>query len=438
MMNTLSSLISRYVLPASEEEVLSAENLILIRFLAPAVLCLGVFNAFFFLFYGVGTLKVFGDTLVYFIVTLFLFLIGRTRISENHRAFLVEFCMAIFMFFVITQYYPLVESVVWTISTLFIVLSMCRCDNRLIFMIMVDLLAAAVFVAYRYPVALEWAQIVTLSITYAGLMGCAVINSKIRNAQVKELVNRRQEALALVEKLQITDKNKNTFLSSLSHELRNPLATITAGLQLMDMSSDAASISETKEIIKSEVKQLTNLVDDLLDVTRIVTNRVVLRKEIVCLNDICLSRANAFKLLYMHKQIGLEIRITDDPVCIEADPVRISQIIGNLLHNALKFTEEGKGYVRFDMHVENREAVLCVCDNGIGIEPQIMPSIFEPFVQGESVLDRTSSGLGLGLPIVKAMTELHGGRVHAYSAGTPKGSSFFIYLPLMPTDVANC
>jgi signal transduction histidine kinase len=206
----------------------------------------------------------------------------------------------------------------------------------------------------------------------------------------------------------------------------------------MDMSSDAACIRETTEIIKCEVKQLTNLVDDLLDVTRIVTNRVVLRKEIVCLNDICLSRANAFKLLYTNKRIDLEISVTDDPVCIEADPVRIHQIIGNLLHNALKFTEEGKGYVRFDMHVENREAVLCVSDNGIGIEPQIMPMIYEPFVQGQSVLDRASCGLGLGLPIIKSMTELHGGRVHACSAGPHCGSSFFIYLPLIATDVPNC
>lgn len=229
--------------------------------------------------------------------------------------------------------------------------------------------------------------------------------------------------------LKTVDKNKNDFLSSLSHELRNPLATIVAGLSLMDISKDAEKLSRTKETIRRQVKHLCNLVDDLLDISRISINKFELKKEIFDLNSFVLSVSDEHRPLFIQKNILFDVTITEETFFIDADPVRIRQMIGNLLFNALNFTGKG-GEVSLRMYRENVFVAISVQDTGKGIEPEFMQYLFEPFSQADKSPHRQSDGLGLGLSIVKAIAESHSGKVKATSQGKDKGSEFTVFIPI--------
>jgi PAS domain S-box-containing protein len=245
-------------------------------------------------------------------------------------------------------------------------------------------------------------------------------------------IKRKQDEETLLrqaEELIIADRNKNEFLGTLSHELRNPLATITAGLSLLDVSQDAQQQSKAKAIMKRQTEYLCRLVDDLLDITRITRNKITLRKEAFELNTAALMVAEDMRALYEEKSVWLEKNIKSNPLVITADPVRVKQIIGNLLHNALKFTNNGCMVV-LSVYSEEHYACISVKDNGIGVEQAFMPSLFEPFTQADDSIDRRNGGLGLGLSIVRGIAELHGGCVKAYSEGPGKGSEFIIYLPV--------
>jgi signal transduction histidine kinase len=176
------------------------------------------------------------------------------------------------------------------------------------------------------------------------------------------------------------------------------------------------------------VRQLGRLVDDLLDITRITRNKIVLKKELIELSSTASSVADDMKALFEEKGVKLEKNLCFNPVYLTADPVRVRQMIGNLIHNALKFTNLGCR-VTLSVYVENHEAYISVRDNGIGIENDFMPYLFEPFTQADVSLDRQNGGLGIGLSIVKGIAELHGGRVVAHSEGAGKGSEFMICLP---------
>lgn len=239
-----------------------------------------------------------------------------------------------------------------------------------------------------------------------------------------------ERAKILVEELKESDRNKNEFISALSHELRNPLATISAGLQLLDITKDKHEIIRAKEIMKHQLNQLSTLVEELLDITRINSNKIVPKKERLELNRLALLAAQDYKPLFEDKGVNLEIQISPESLYVEADSVRLIQIIGNLLHNALKFTSEGGGTL-LSVCEENNEAVICVKDSGIGIKPECLSQLFEPFMQVDNSLDRQYGGLGLGLSIVKGIAELHDGSVDVHSEGLGKGSSFFIRLPLL-------
>jgi PAS domain S-box-containing protein len=244
-----------------------------------------------------------------------------------------------------------------------------------------------------------------------------------------ELYESQKHSLALVKHLRQTDRNKNEFLNALSHELRNPLATIAAGLSLLDLSDDKDKIHEAKEIMRRQIDQLCRLVDELLDLTRINNNKVKLKKEQLELTDFVASVANDFKALFDQKGIVLETEIFDKPIYLEADPVRLTQIIGNLLHNAFKFTPEG-GKTVLKTAAEKNEAVITVLDNGIGIDPGSIKDIFDPLMQAGRSSDESKEGLGLGLSIVREIAQLHGGSVNANSEGPGMGSAFTIRLPI--------
>jgi signal transduction histidine kinase/CheY-like chemotaxis protein len=241
-----------------------------------------------------------------------------------------------------------------------------------------------------------------------------------------------QESQALVEELRKMDKNKNQFLSMLSHELRNPLASIMMGISFLDrVTPGGEQFRQAKEIIDRQTTQLSRLVDDLLDVTRITQNKISLKKESINLNELIVGALEDYKEHLASKGVGLEVELTSVPLYMEADPARLTQVFGNLINNAAKFTAMGDTVqVSVWKDEDQQEAVICVKDDGLGIKPDILPDLFLPFIQVDSSLDRSSGGLGLGLAIVKGMVELHGGSVAAASEGLGKGAQFIIRLPL--------
>lgn len=238
-----------------------------------------------------------------------------------------------------------------------------------------------------------------------------------------------KHAKALVETLQKLDRNKDEFLNHLSHELRNPLATIIAAISLIEITDDVNLIRETNAIVKNETSQLRRLIDDLLDVTRISSNKVKIQKKYINLSEIIQNSAANFRPQFSQKKIEFKAELDGPAICFHADPARIMQIIENLLVNALTYTDEG-GTVELTLREDGQNAYIQVEDNGIGISPEELPMLFNAFYQAEKMPNRIDSGLGLGLSIVKGMAELHNGQVSAYSRGVGYGSTFTVTLPL--------
>jgi signal transduction histidine kinase len=260
----------------------------------------------------------------------------------------------------------------------------------------------------------------------------------IENARMEEELRRSERlALDLVEELREADNNRNAFLNMLSHELRNPLASLMISLDIMDnLIPEGKRNYKGLEIAKRQGKQLANLVDDLLDVTRITQNRIVLKKETVELNELISKAVQDYRAQFIDKNVKLELELTT-PLLLEADPTRVTQVIGNLLHNAAKFTNNNDLVIVTVSHdTNNNEAVITVRDTGRGIDPLDFEKLFEPFMQVDKTLDRKSGGLGLGLPIVKGLVELHGGRVEVFSEGIGKGAKFTISMPLPKENVS--
>jgi PAS domain S-box-containing protein len=250
-----------------------------------------------------------------------------------------------------------------------------------------------------------------------------------RRLTSKALRESQQKAVALVAELEKSDKNKSHFLNVLSHELRNPLSSISAGLSLLEISDDKKLVSDAKEIINRQMKQLCKLVDDLLDLTRISQNKIQLKKETFQLNKMISDIANDMKLRFKKKGVHFWVMIQPRPVFISADQVRLTQCIENVLTNALKFTQED-GDVWLTLEQKKDDAVISVKDNGVGISQEMIRQLFQPFMQADmSEAGRGNSGLGLGLSIVKSIIEMHGGQVTAQSDGMGQGALFTIRLP---------
>jgi PAS domain S-box-containing protein len=266
----------------------------------------------------------------------------------------------------------------------------------------------------------------------------ALVYNDITERMIAEKMLResKERALNLVEKLRQQDQNKNAFLNMLSHELRNPLASIMMGLSLLDrVPAYGKQAQRARKIAIRQGEQLTRLVDDLLDVARITQNKITLKKERVELNRLVEQTVADYQGEFRKKEVALESKLTPASLYLEADPARLTQIIDNLLHNASKFTSKGDQVLVTVGYEEcTREALITVKDNGIGIMPEILPNLFEPFIQADNTLDRSYGGLGLGLAIVKGMTELHGGSVSVSSEGLGKGTELTIRLPLLAVE----
>lgn len=266
-----------------------------------------------------------------------------------------------------------------------------------------------------------------------GLPRFSFVAEEITDRKLAEEELRESERIAvdLVEKLRIADKNKNDFINMLSHELRNPLASIMMSLCLMEkISSGEKREARALEIAKRQGIQLTNLIDDLLDITRITQNKVILKKETVEINNLIDKAVQDYQSQFIDKNVKLKVQLTT-PLYIEADPSRITQVIGNLLHNAAKFTSNNDLVTITVSHeINSNQVLITVQDTGRGIAPEFLENLFEPFIQIDKSLDRSLGGLGLGLAIVKRIVELHGGKVQVFSEGIGKGAKFTIWLPL--------
>jgi PAS domain S-box-containing protein len=241
---------------------------------------------------------------------------------------------------------------------------------------------------------------------------------------IEDVTVRRQAE----EALQDADRRKNEFLATLSHELRNPLSAIAYAVEIVSRADMEDQRTWAAEMVKRQVHQLTRLVDDLLDVSRISEGKIRLQKEPVELHSV-LNRAAAV-VRPLVDEMGHELSISPPrgPMRLEADPSRLEQVFVNLLTNAAKYTEPG-GRIELSGRREGNELVVSVRDTGVGIAPEMLPGVFDMFKQIDSSIERSRGGLGIGLVLVKQLTELHGGSVSVVSEGVGKGSEFSLRLP---------
>jgi PAS domain S-box-containing protein len=227
-----------------------------------------------------------------------------------------------------------------------------------------------------------------------------------------------------------SDRRKSEFLAVLSHELRNPLAPIRNGLELLELSAPGSSTAKrAMEILHRQSAHLNRLVDDLLDVTRISRGKIELQCSLTDLRDVLHKTAIDFYPMLNKAEVHLHVEQEEQPVWLYADETRINQIIGNLLHNAIKFTPAG-GTITVFLKTHKSSVELHVRDTGVGMEPATITEMFEPFIQSQQSLARSKGGLGLGLALAKGLVEMHGGSITASSNGLGCGSEFTLCLPL--------
>jgi PAS domain S-box-containing protein len=238
--------------------------------------------------------------------------------------------------------------------------------------------------------------------------------------------------------LKQANRHKDEFLAMLAHELRNPLAPLRNGLQLVKLAGgDPHRLEQARSVMERQVAHLTRIVDDLLEVSRITRGKVVLHKERLDLGRLIRFVAQDEQSAFEAAGLKLEVHPPELPVWVMGDATRLTQILQCLLENAIKFTNRGgQVFVRAWTDAEHGQAVLSVRDTGIGIDPDVLPHLFETFAQADHSLERTKGGLGLGLALVKGLAELHGGEVQAASAGPGQGAEFTIRLPLEPEPAA--
>jgi len=238
------------------------------------------------------------------------------------------------------------------------------------------------------------------------------------------------------EALREADRNKNQFLAMLSHELRNPLAPIKNSLYILDRAvADGDQAKRAQAVIARQVRQLSRLIDDLLDNTRISSGKVQLKLELLDLNEVVRKTVEDHRTVFEQNGVHLEARLAAGPLVVKADWARIAQVVGNLLTNAVKFTGRGGNTLVSVSRDGMGWAQVRVADTGMGMSPEILGRLFEPFTQADRTLDRSRGGIGLGLSLVKGFVELHCGEVSAHSAGPGQGAEFIVRLPLDAVQV---
>ena len=250
---------------------------------------------------------------------------------------------------------------------------------------------------------------------------------------VTDITARKHAELALRD----ADRRKDEFLAMLAHELRNPLAPIRNSLNILRlMSQSDPTVEQVGQMMERQVNHMVRLVDDLLEVSRITRGKIELRLELVEIAGIVRTAIETSQPLITAAGHQLAVSLPPQPLTIHADPVRLSQVISNLLNNAAKYTEAG-GQIWLTIRPEGDWVAISVRDSGIGIAPDMLPHVFQLFTQVDRHSSRAQGGLGIGLTLVKSLTEMHGGEVLAHSAGLGQGSEFVVRLPLVPQQAGS-
>jgi PAS domain S-box-containing protein len=254
----------------------------------------------------------------------------------------------------------------------------------------------------------------------------------------RDVTDRKQAEQAIsnhAEQLRENDRSKDEFLAMLAHELRNPLAAIGNAVSLTTRSGFQQNIEWAMGVITRQMKHLTRLIDDLLDVSRITRGKIELRKVVLDLTPILESALATVRPLIEERKHTIEVSLDRGNLWVDCDPTRLEQVVVNLLNNAAKYSDNG-GHIQLSAHNDGHEVVISVRDQGVGIPPEKLPQMFELFAQGDRSLARSEEGLGIGLTVVKKLVELHGGQVTAESGGIEKGSAFTIRLPAAQPTIA--
>jgi signal transduction histidine kinase len=253
------------------------------------------------------------------------------------------------------------------------------------------------------------------------------LRARLRQFQVRELLEQRSSAL----------RQRDEFLAMLSHELRNPLAPMRNAAYLMKrLEIDNALFIKARDLIDRQVVHMARLVDDLLDVSRLELGKVQLKMRDLDLNAAISAATETCLPMITARQQTLEVRLPSEPCCIRADPVRLEQVICNLVTNAAKFTPEA-GTIIVEAACEAANASVTVRDSGIGIDARMLSSVFDLFTQDANTLERSQGGLGIGLTIVKRLVELHGGTIRVASEGRDRGAQFTVTFPRQSVRVAD-
>lgn len=269
----------------------------------------------------------------------------------------------------------------------------------------------------------DWAALEEL----ASRAAIAFENAYLYRSLQTEIVERREAE----NKLQISNRRKDEFLAMLSHELRNPLAPIrTAAEVIRRIAPPHPKLVWAMEVTDRQIRHLTRLVEELLDVARISQGKIVLQAEPVDLLAVIAHGVETVRPLMDARQQTLVQTLPDAPVWLRGDFARLSQVVANLLNNAAKYTDEG-GFIHVALTIADGKAVISVRDEGIGIDAELLPNVFELFEQGSRTLDRSQGGLGVGLTVVQRLVQLHHGYVQASSQGVGKGAEFRVYLPCL-------
>ncbi|HEY3356845.1 MAG TPA: ATP-binding protein [Polyangia bacterium] len=283
--------------------------------------------------------------------------------------------------------------------------------------------------------AIERPHLVNLALAHGGLwlLGLAGVVVWRRGLGRQVVARERAERVLRASEaaLREADRRKDEFLAMLSHELRNPLTPIHNSLFILAHAADGSDQARrARAIITRQVSHLTHLVDDLLDLNRVTRGKVQLRVERCELGALTRRAAEDHRQAFAAAGLSFDARLPAAPLWVDADPTRLTQVVGNLLGNAAKFTPAG-GTVLLTLEAAGGHATLRVRDSGAGIAPELLPRIFEPFIQADRTLDRSKGGLGLGLALVKDLVELHGGTVSAASDGADRGTELAVALPLV-------
>ena len=258
------------------------------------------------------------------------------------------------------------------------------------------------------------------------------------NSELEDRVKDRTSALEkTTQALQEANHRKDEFLAMLAHELRNPLAPIRTAVQLLRLKElTEPQRRRARDVIERQVEHLVNLIDDLLDVSRITRGMIKLQLEPVFLGAIVARAVETARPAIDAHRHSLELDLPDELISVEGDQTRLVQVIANILHNAAKFMDPG-GRIRLTARRNGQDAVIRITDSGIGIAPEQMPKIFELFTQVHSKTEREQGGLGIGLALVRQLTEMHGGSVTVHSDGAGRGAEFTVRLPVMTPQVAG-